>query len=334
MKEILTLSLGQSGNFSSCFFWQIQDMYDSSFAYHPCLFVQTPQGYFPRMLGLDRKESLSLPLLDQSESSIPWSGKIDSIPQLQSTEEKWTDLLTGMFSSRNLVPLYQNHPATELIEEKIRYFSEVSDKLQGIHTFQSADFYSYTLDCLGILDDYYPKIPNLLISMDLKFTAEEEIRNFEASDYSHLLHLPCTNVRGKQGYGKVAVFVDVVSYFYRTGEDMAQNLQQLLRFPRGNTANALLNEESFTDNGVVFYEKTFFRNESNLIVPLPIEFPLGRQDCFMAKLSLSTGISTFFRRYTDLGDFRVNQDDLREAKNYTQTQIDCYSSLDFFDDDL
>ena len=106
MREIFTLNLGFSGNFSSAYFWQIQDMYTVPLDFHKTFFVQTSQGYFPRMLGIDYKESISLPVqLTKQESEILWGGKITKIDQDPETEEKWSDLLTGMISRKSLLPI-------------------------------------------------------------------------------------------------------------------------------------------------------------------------------------------------------------------------------------
>ncbi|CAG9312275.1 unnamed protein product [Blepharisma stoltei] len=72
MKEILTFQLGNQGNFAGAYFWQIQDAYQHGFEFHDPFFIQNADRYYPRMIGLDWKASLSYPTPRLPQSEILW----------------------------------------------------------------------------------------------------------------------------------------------------------------------------------------------------------------------------------------------------------------------
>lgn len=72
MREILTIQLGHHANFTSAYFWQIQDAYQKEYEFYDSFFVQSPEKYYPRMIGIDWKESLSFPMPKNMESEILW----------------------------------------------------------------------------------------------------------------------------------------------------------------------------------------------------------------------------------------------------------------------
>ena len=329
MKEIFTINLGFSGNFSSSYFWQIQDMYEHEYSFHESLFVQTSQGYFPRMLGIDKKESLSFPIVAGSEEQVLWGGKIQKIQQDSSSEEKWTDLLTGMISRRNLVPVYQDESPAEEIEEKIRWFSEVSNKLQGIHALQDMAFSQTTLISLRILNDSYPKIPMMLFSMDFKYTTEEAIMLCNTEEFSNLLHVPCTECSDKVWFSRLGVALDAISYNYRLGlgQDMRSVLQNdLFCDSKGNSAGLILNGASLTPPGENYKEIEFLRGRHNEKILTPLIFPETPPDVTLAKLTVGQGLADFYSSFTALPTFSTNIDDLREAQHYLKHLTDQYSN--------
>lgn len=331
MKEIFTLNLGFSGNFSSSYFWQIQDMYTLPLDFHKTFFVQTSEGYFPRMLGIDYKESMSLPVqLTKQESEILWGGKITKIDQDPETEEKWSDLLAGMISRRNLLPIYRNFSASEELEDQIRYFAESADNLQGIHTLADNEFSSLLLESLGIFDDFYPKVPNLLFNFNFKYNAVEKLNIWRIGDYSNAVMIPCTEVESKVKFSQIATGIDVVSYFYRQGEDMSGSLRGFLRYAQGNTCEFLLNDTNFSKAGVVIVEKSFVRQGKDKVT-LPEEFPIREEPVYLAKFFQSSYIEKFYEGFANLNSQDLLVDELIEARNYLLGLSERYSDIEYID---
>lgn len=331
MKEIFTLNLGFSGNFSSSYFWQIQDMYSMPLDFHKAFFVQTSEGYFPRMLGADYKESLSLPVaLSKQESEILWSGKITKIDQDQETEEKWSDLLSGMISRKNLLPIYRDFPAAEELEDQIRYFAESADNLQGIHTLSDNEFSNLLIDGLGIIEDFYPKVPNLLFNFNYKFSPSEKLMLWKIGEYSNVILVPCTEVKDKVGFSQIATGIDVVSYHYRQNVLMATSLQGFLRYAQGNTCEFSLNSHNFSQPGIVFVDKTFVRQGKDK-VNLPEQFPITEEPQYLAKLFQSSFIQDFYENFVNLKSHHFVGDELQEARNYLLGLCERYSDIECID---
>jgi hypothetical protein len=326
MKEIFTINSGFSGNFSSAYFWQIQDMYEKLPSFYENFFVQSLEGYFPRMLGIDYKESLSFPVCSQVEEKILWAGKIQKIDQEPGSEQKWTDLLAGMVSRRNLLPVYRDESPSEQIEEKIRWFSERSDKLQGTHILQDCNFYESTQTSLEILSDSYPKLPVLLFSMNFSFSTQEEIMLLNFSEFSNILYIPCTESNSKIWYSRLGAALDCISYSYRDCVEMSSVLQEFFTRPRGNTAGLVLNHHQFLLPAPVYTQKEFVRGADSIEqIPVPLEFPDAIPDPTRAFLYEGEALRDFYKSFNAVPDHNTNPEDLNEARNYLKTLEEYYT---------
>lgn len=327
MKEIFTISLGSAGNFSSAYFWQIQDMYEQTGIFHHSLFIQTSQGYFPRMLAVDHKESMAIPGVSGVEERMLWTGKIQRIQQDLGTEEKWTDLVEGMVSRRNVVPVYRDESPNEEVEEKIRWFAEVSDKLQGIHALQDMSFCETTLMSLRILSDCYPKLPILLFSLGFSYSVDEALMLLGCEEFSNLLHLPCTMCTDKIGYSNVGVSLDALSYSYRLdlSLDMRPSLQDFFKSSKGNSAGVILNGVYLSPPGQIFYSKSFTRGLETEKIPTPQIFPSSPPSITTAELTLGKGLADFYSSFQSPPIFSTNIDDYRESQNYLEHLTETYS---------
>jgi hypothetical protein len=328
MKEIFTFNLGFYGNFSSSYFWQIQDMSSKPLSFHQSCFIQSQDSYFPRMLGIDLKESISFPVqTSKQESEVLWGGKIQKINQDESTEEKWTDLLSGMISRKNILPVYRDFSPLEELEDQIRYFSESSDRLQGIHTLLDSSFSSLFIQGIEILSDFYPKSPNLILSFNQKFSLEERKAIWNLSEYGNALLVPCTEVKSKTDLSEVALALEVLSFQYRSFEDMSFYIEKFLRFSHGNTCEISLNNRNFSNQGVIFTEAFFLRDDSDPLI-LPEGFKVEASQQYLCKLFQSSNLESF---YSDFLTTRgVSEEDL-ESHNYILSLKEVYSDLDFLD---
>ena len=327
MKEIFTLNLGYTGNYPSAYFWQIQDMYDNSWDFHSPYFIKSAEGYFPRMVGIDYKESLSFPDFSKTEEKLLWEGKTQIIQRDSSTEEKWTDLLLGMISRRNLVPVYRDEAPFEEIEDRIRFFAENSDKLQGIHVIQDCLFEEITTFALNICSDFYAKIPILLFSLNFQFNNTEEIMIHKLSEFSSLLHVPCTVANTKNHLAKLGTAIDAICYYYRKTDDMTTVFSEFLNRPRGNSAGLVLNSFEFLESRNVLLEKDFIRNPKiNQKIPVPPSFPEPVPEDTTATLKISESLAEFYQTFITKPNFRVNQDDILEARNYLSYLSETYQS--------
>ena len=327
MKEIFTLNLGFNGNFSSSYFWQIQDMCLKPAEYHQPFFIQTREGYFPRMLGVDYKESISFPVqISDQEAEVLWGGKIQKIDQDVGEEEKWTDLLSGMVSRKNILPVYRDFPVQEELEDQIRYFAESADMLQGVHSYLDNDFSALFIKSLEILSDFYPKAPNLVFSFNFKYSAEERRNLCKLWDYGNNLLIPCTEVDKKIGLAEVALAVDVMSFTYREKFDINTYLQKFFRYSQGNTCELALNERNFSDAGVVFCDQVFTR-EGEDVPTLPEGFLASPSAQYLAKVFQSSNIENFYGKWSKS---RGHEDD-EETTNAVQGLLELFSELDFMD---
>ncbi|OMJ72131.1 hypothetical protein SteCoe_29490 [Stentor coeruleus] len=330
--QIFTLNFGFAGNFSSAYFWQIQDMYTHPAEFHQAFFIQSSKGYFPRMLGIDFKESLSFPSITNTEDQILWGGKIQKIDQEQGTEEKWTDLLTGMVSNKNLVPVYRDESPIEEIEEKTRWFAENSDRLSGIHIIQDNDFSDIAAESLSVISDFYYKVPMMMFAMGFKYSLSEEMSIFKCADFSSLLYIPCTEANEKKDYSSIGVGLDGISYFYRNINDIGMELKPFLQFPRGNTCCFSLNLRGFGPSGITLYDKSYTRGIKNVEkTPIPQGFPIEDMESTVSGLEINTGISGFYGNFNAVRRFDTNVDEFREMRNYTQSIAASFEDFEFFD---
>ena len=232
-----------------------------------------------------------------------------------------------MISRRNLVPVYRDEAPFEEIEDRIRFFAENSDKLQGIHVIQDCLFEEITTFALNICSDFYAKIPILLFSLNFQFNNTEEIMIHKLSEFSSLLHVPCTVANTKNHLAKLGTAIDAVCYYYRKTDDMTTVFSEFLNRPRGNSAGLVLNSFEFLESRNVLLEKDFIRNPKiNQKIPVPPSFPEPLPEDTTATLKISESLAEFYQTFITKPNFRVNQDDILEARNYLSYLSETYQS--------
>ena len=157
----------------------------------------------------------------------------------------------------------------------------------------------------------------MLFSLNFKYTTEEEIAIHHLSDFSNLLHIPCTECNDKIWFSRIATALDAISYSYRLNSDMKTILQSFFSKSTGNSVGLMLDNINFSLPGEIYYDKLFNRSdESNEKIPAPLIFPENPCDNTTARLIVSRGLADFYGLYTAKADFRTNIDDLGEARNY------------------
>lgn len=212
---------------------------------------------------------------------------------------------------------------TDEIEEKIRWIAEKSESAQGSHILADCDFSSYLLQVLNICEDFFPKLPCMMMSFNWKMTISDELLLHELGNYSQILHAVCNQANDKLTWSASAVALDCISYRYRSGEYKAADvLQGMMPYGQGNLVSVNLNGDLALDlgpTGDAIFAQEFPRGQLGFEpVPLPNNFPLAFQQ-INTKLSSNLGIYNFLEEFIQRPNHNNNLEDVNEARNYIQT---------------
>jgi hypothetical protein len=233
---------------------------------------------------------------------------------------------------------YSEFLNNEDFEEKVRYWAERSDIMQGINVMSGLEYNKYSTTCLEVLAEYYNKLPILFTSYENSNNIHNLMQISEILDYTKLLFLPLNTTSDNQIL--TGLSFDTLSLNYRSHEetDMSNELLSLYTLPRGNILGMRTHLGDYDcdlgysgDLNLTSYivergEETEYQGFPQIYDIIP-----DQNSYSLSMLQIGNGAVKYLNSLLECETtFRVDKDEARECINMIKDLRDSYEDIQYY----